>query len=202
MGNGMIEPMIEGFIPESTTKSSLKVRDASAVSRRVFDSDGELYFPDGTKVLARMELVEAAIPALDDTRIVALETAKTQNDIDIASIQGDIGSLQSDVVAAQGEITTLQGDVLQLKTDVTNNAQDVVKEIVVNADDTMTITYGSGVTKTTESIKGDPGSAGTDGTSAYASAVAGGYAGTESDFQTDLASISGLAAAIDAIVGV
>lgn len=47
--------------------------------------------------------------------------------------------------------------------------------------------------------KGDKGDA---GTSAYASAVAGGYSGTESDFQTDLASISGLAAAIDAIVGV
>jgi hypothetical protein len=50
--------------------------------------------------------------------------------------------------------------------------------------------------------KGDPGDPGPAGTSAYAAAVAGGYTGTEAQFNIDMASLNGLAAAIDAIVGV
>lgn len=48
---------------------------------------------------------------------------------------------------------------------------------------------------------GATGPQGPAGTSAFAEAVAGGYTGTEANFQSDLASVSGLASAITAIVG-
>lgn len=47
-----------------------------------------------------------------------------------------------------------------------------------------------------EYVSGPPGEA---GTSAYAAAVAGGYNGTESEFNADLAAIEGLAAELAAI---
>ena len=48
-------------------------------------------------------------------------------------------------------------------------------------------------------IKGTNGTDGTDGTSAYESAVAAGYIGTEVAFNADLAAIEGLASELGGI---
>jgi hypothetical protein len=50
-----------------------------------------------------------------------------------------------------------------------------------------------------QGLQGEPGANGTDGQSAYAAAQVGGYAGTQTDFYTDLAAISGLAGELAAI---
>lgn len=137
---GMVEPRLEGFIPESPTKSNLLVRNASEALHKVFDSDGELYTPDGAKVSERLTVLEAGIPPLDDARIVVLENAKAQNDIDVPGLQGrmtaaegDIDALETTVAAeqllldqAQTDIVNLQGDMTTAKSDIDAVEADMV----------------------------------------------------------------------------
>lgn len=69
----------------------------------------------------------------------------------------------------------------------------------LNADYTLTLTYTDGTTYTTPSIRGETGATGPQGPqgetgatgkTAYASAVDGGYTGTEAQFNADLAAVS------------
>lgn len=73
---------------------------------------------------------------------------------------------------------------------------DDITAVIKNENIAADIVEAQGIT-----VQIDGGVQGLPGDSAYASAVKGGYAGTEADFYADLAAIDGLAAELEAIVG-
>lgn len=221
MANKNIEPGLLGFLPDSPSTGRFWVMDANGVKRPVFSSDGKLYTEDGASVQGRLETLEAGIPPLDDARIVALEGDKAAKDITVADHEDRIAAAESDIDTLQATVASEALELNQAKTDIVNIQQSIA-EIPQGL-------KGDPGDPGTPGAPGDPGPAGPGvpigGTAgdilrkksndnydtewgnhedftAYAAAVAGGYTGNESAFQTDLASISGLAAAIDAIVGV
>ena len=144
----IIEPRMLGLLPDGVDKATFFVADKSNVERRIFDTDGELYTPDGQTVDDRLNAVEAGIPPLDDARIVALEGAMltAQGDIivaeaDIATAEGDIVALQNTVGAeqllldqAQADIVNIQGDIVTAQADIiTANNNSTIAANSVNA---------------------------------------------------------------------
>lgn len=142
----IIEPRMLGLLPDDKTKSTFWVADDSNVERRVFDTNGNLFTPDGSTVDDRLNAVEAGIPPLDDARIVALEDAMLIAQGDIAVIEGDIVIAEGDIDAlevtvgaeqllldqAQADIVNLQGDVVTLTADVitaNNNSTSAVNSV-------------------------------------------------------------------------
>ena len=128
----IIEPRMLGLLPDGVDKATFFVADKSNVERRIFDTDGELYTPDGQTIDNRLNAVEAGIPPLDDARIVALEGAMltAQGDIivaeaDIVTAESDIDALEVTVGAeqllldqAQTDITNLQGEMVTAQSDI------------------------------------------------------------------------------------
>lgn len=121
----LIEPRILGFNPVDADTSALFVADKDNNEYKVFDSEGELYTPDGGVVSDRLDALEAGIPPIDDARIVALEGAKAQNDLDVADLQGRMTTAESDIDAVEATVAAEQLLLDQAQTDITNLQGDM-----------------------------------------------------------------------------
>ena len=127
----IIKPRMLGLLPDGVDKATFYVADKSNVERRIFDTDGELYTPDGSVVSDKLNTVELNI----GSRTYTEQNYVTNGETVTASIDAlDVGvtSHLADTVYLSNPPGSLTSPILNGVADDTVAIQAIIDYCILN----------------------------------------------------------------------